>query len=60
MSSSPAFWWAARCSHERREIEAVVRYRYRGHSQGALVSALHKVFEGVDQSPLVAGAAPAD
>ena len=27
---------------ERREIEALVRYRYRGHSQGALVSALHK------------------
>jgi len=29
---------------ERREIEALVRYRYRGHSQGALVSALHKAF----------------
>lgn len=39
---------------ERREIEALVRYRYRGHSQGALVSALHKAFEAVDQSPLVA------
>ena len=38
---------------ERREIEALIRYRYRGHSQGALVSALHKVFEAVDQSPLV-------
>ena len=38
---------------ERREIEALVRYRYRGHSQGALVSALHKAFEAVDQSPLV-------
>lgn len=38
---------------ERREIEALVRYRYRGHSQGALVSALHKIFEAVDQSPLV-------
>ena len=38
---------------ERREIEALIRYRYRGHSQGALISALHKVFEAVDQSPLV-------
>jgi hypothetical protein len=38
---------------ERREIEALVRYRYRGHSQGALVSALHKAFEAVDLSPLV-------
>lgn len=41
--------------NERREIEALVRYRYRGHSQGALISALHKVFEAVDQSPLVLG-----
>ena len=40
---------------ERREIEALVRYRYRGHSQGALVSALHKIFEAIDQSPLVLG-----
>ena len=38
---------------ERRELEALIRYRYRGHSQGALVSALHKVFEAVDLSPLV-------
>lgn len=38
---------------ERHEIEALVRYRYRGHSQGALVSALHKIFEAVDMSPLV-------
>ena len=38
---------------ERRELEALVRYRYRGHSQAALISALHKVFEAVDQSPLV-------
>ena len=37
---------------ERRAIEALVRYRYRGHSQGALISALHKAFEAVDQSPL--------
>jgi hypothetical protein len=46
---------------ERRAIEALVRFRYRGHSQGALVSALHKAFEAVDQSPLVppaAGASP--
>ncbi len=42
---------------ERAEIEALVRYRYRGHSQGALVSALHKAFEAVDQSPLVLGEA---
>jgi hypothetical protein len=42
---------------ERAEIEAAVRYRYRGHSQGALVSALHKAFEAVDQSPLVLGEA---
>ena len=42
---------------ERAEIEATVRYRYRGHSQGALVSALHKAFEAVDQSPLVLGEA---
>jgi hypothetical protein len=41
---------------ERRPIEALVRYRYRGHSQGALVSALHKIFEAVDQSPLVPAA----
>ncbi|MDI9600017.1 MAG: DUF3870 domain-containing protein [Actinobacteria bacterium] len=40
---------------ERRELEALVRYRYRGHSQAALISALHKVFEAVDQSPLVLG-----
>ena len=42
---------------ERAQIEALVRYRYRGHSQGALVSALHKAFEAVDQSPLVLGEA---
>jgi hypothetical protein len=42
---------------ERQEIEALVRHRYRGHSQGALVSALHKAFEAVDQSPLVLGEA---
>ncbi len=42
---------------ERREIEALVRLRYRGHSQGALISALGKVYEAVDQSPLVLGEA---
>ena len=42
---------------ERSEIEALVRYRYRGHSQGALISALHKAFEAVDQSPLALGEA---
>jgi hypothetical protein len=42
---------------ERPEIEATVRYRYRGHSQGALLSALHKAFEAIDQSPLVPAAA---
>jgi hypothetical protein len=42
---------------ERPQIEALVRYRYRGHSQGALVSALHKAFEAIDQSPLVLGEA---
>ena len=42
---------------ERGEIETLVRYRYRGHSQGALISALHKVFEAIDQSPLVLGEA---
>jgi hypothetical protein len=40
---------------DRREIEAIVRYRYRGHSQGALLSALHKAFEAIDQSPLAPG-----
>ena len=42
---------------ERAEIEATVRYRYRGHSQGALLSALHKAFEAIDQSPLGPGTA---
>lgn len=42
---------------ERVEIEATVRYRYRGHSQGALLSALHKAFEAIDLSPLGPGVA---
>jgi hypothetical protein len=45
--------------NEREAIEAALRQRYRGHSQGALIFALRKVFEMVDQSPLVAGGAAA-
>lgn len=37
---------------ERHEIEATIRQRYRGHSQGALIFALRRVFEAVDQSPI--------
>ena len=40
---------------ERDVIESELRYRYRGHSQSALIFALRKVFEAVDQSPLVLG-----
>jgi len=40
---------------DREEMEALIRTRYRGHSQGALIFALHKVFEAVDASPLVLG-----
>lgn len=44
---------------DREAMEALIRSRYRGHSQGALIYALRKVFEAVDQSPLVLGdAAP--
>ena len=35
---------------ERREIEATVREFYLGHSQAALLFALHQVFEAVDLS----------
>ena len=38
---------------ERDVIERELRYRYRGQSQSALIFALRKVFEAVDQSPLV-------
>jgi len=38
---------------ERDEIEAELRLRYRGHSQGALIFALRKIYEAIDQSPLV-------
>jgi hypothetical protein len=40
---------------ERDIMEQRIRRHYRGHSQGALIFALHKVFESVDQSPLVLG-----
>jgi hypothetical protein len=39
---------------EREQIEHEVRLHYRGHSQGALVSAMRKIYEAVDVSPLVA------
>ncbi len=35
---------------ERPEIEATIREHYLGHSQAALLFALHQVFEAVDQS----------
>jgi hypothetical protein len=41
---------------EREQIEAELRLRYRGHSQSALIFALRRIFEAVDQSPLVLGA----
>ncbi len=44
---------------ERDDIEAIIRDRYRGHSQAALVAAMRQVFEAVDQSPLAAHGAPA-
>ena len=34
----------------RDAIERELRHRYRGHSQAALLSALQKVYEAVDQS----------
>lgn len=43
---------------DRQSLEETIRYRYRGHSQGALVFALRRVFEIVDQSPLAATAGP--
>jgi hypothetical protein len=44
----------------REEIERVIRYRYRGHSQGALVSAMRKIYDAVDQSPIAARPPAAD
>ncbi|MHB0980827.1 MAG: DUF3870 domain-containing protein [Thermoleophilia bacterium] len=40
---------------DRDQMESLIRARYRGHSQGALIYALRKVFEAVDTSPLVLG-----
>ena len=40
---------------DRDLMEERIRRHYRGHSQGALIFALRKVFEAVDQSPLVLG-----
>lgn len=34
---------------DREEIEALIRYRYHGDSQGALVSAMRRIFEAVDR-----------
>lgn len=42
---------------DREDMEILIRARYRGHSQGALIYALRKVFEAVDVSPLVLGEA---
>ncbi len=39
---------------DREALELLIRTRYLGHSQSALIYALRKVFEGVDQSPLAA------
>lgn len=44
---------------DRDQMESLIRARYRGHSQGALIYALRKVFEAVDISPLVLGDAAA-
>ncbi len=38
--------------HGRAETEALIRARYLGHSQGALIYALRRLFEEVDSSPL--------
>ena len=40
---------------ERDLMEELVRRHYRAHSQGALIFALRKVFEDVDQSVMVLG-----
>jgi len=46
---------------ERTEIEADIHTFYLGHSQAALLFALHQVFEAVDLStaPFAAGGRPA-
>ena len=38
--------------YARAQTEALVRDRYLGHSQGALIYALRRLFEEVDSSPL--------
>ena len=38
--------------YARAETEALIRDRYLGHSQGALIYALRRLFEEVDSSPL--------
>lgn len=38
---------------DRERMELLIKDRYRGHSQGALIFALHKVLDAVDESPLV-------
>jgi hypothetical protein len=45
---------------DREAMEAAIRRRYRAHSQGALIFALRKVFEAVDQSVLVLGEGAAE
>jgi hypothetical protein len=37
-------------TNERDQIEQVIRERYLGHSQAALLFAMHQVFDAVDQS----------
>lgn len=37
---------------DRDAVEALIRQRYRGHSQGALVSAMRRIYESVDLSDI--------
>jgi hypothetical protein len=41
---------------ERDQIEKLIRERYLGHSQAALLFAIHQVFDAVDQSAPFGGA----
>lgn len=43
----------------RAETEALIRARYLGHSQGALIYALRRLFEEVDSSQLMLKKEPA-
>lgn len=45
---------------DREAMEARIRRRYRAQCQGALIFALRKVFEAVDQSVLVLGEEASD